>query len=76
MEELIMLMQDIKDILLTINSNIEELNEKVESLANGGAYSISDICDKLDSIASTMSSIETTVSSIDMSVNWIEANMP
>ena len=76
MEELIMLMQDIKDILLTINSNIEELNEKVESLANGGAYSISDICDKLDSIASTMSSIETTASSIDMSVNWIKANMP
>jgi len=71
-----MLMQDIKDILLTINSNIEELNEKVESLANGGAYSISDICDKLDSIASTMSSIETTASSIDMSVNWIKANMP
>ena len=76
MEELIMLMQEIKDILITINSNIEELNEKVESLANGGAYSISDICDKLDSIASTMSSIETTASSIDMSVNWIKANMP
>ena len=76
MDELIALMKDIKDILLTINSNIEELNEKVESLANGGAYSISDICDKLDSIASTMSSIETTVNSIDVSVDSIELNMP
>ncbi len=60
MEELIItLLQNIKDILLTINSNIEELNANVESLTNGGAYSISDVCDKLDSIASTMSSIET-----------------
>ena len=39
MDELIALMKDIKDILLTINSNIEELNANVESLANGGAYS-------------------------------------
>ena len=48
MDELIALMKDIKDILLTINSNIEQLNTNVESLANGGAYSISDICDKLE----------------------------
>jgi len=39
MEELIItLLQNIKDILLTINSNIEELNANVESLTNGGAY--------------------------------------
>lgn len=75
MDELILVMQEIKDILLTINSNIETLNSNVESLASGGVYSISDVCDKLDTISST-ENVGATVSSIDSSVTGIEMSMP
>lgn len=53
MDQLIEVLQEIRDGILTMNSNIEELKTSVEELKGQGLYnSISDVCDKLESLAS------------------------
>ena len=61
MDELISVLEDIKELLNDMNNklelidvNISELKEEVISVKGSGVYdSISDVCDKLDSIQGT-----------------------
>jgi hypothetical protein len=50
MEGLRLLLTDIKNIVQDINTNIETLNANVEVLTSGETCSVSDICNKLDTI--------------------------
>jgi len=53
LEQLIEVLQEIRDGIYSINSNIEDLKVSVEELKGQGLYnSISDVCDKLESLAS------------------------
>ncbi|MBE6064216.1 hypothetical protein [Clostridium cochlearium] len=59
MEELIEVLQEIRNGINDMNFNIEQLKESVEELKGIGVYnSISDVCDKLDDVYSSVTSIE------------------
>lgn len=59
MDQLLEVLQDIRDGIYSMNSNIEQLIDSVGELKGSGLYnSISDVCDKLDSVSSTVEAIK------------------
>lgn len=59
MEELIGVLQEIRDGINSINNNIELLKDSVDDLKGSGLYdSISDVCDKLDNLENEVNSIK------------------
>ncbi|RKD23120.1 hypothetical protein BEP19_12935 [Ammoniphilus oxalaticus] len=66
MEELLSVLVDIRNSIDNLNSNIIELKDSVKELRGDGLYnSITDVCDKLD----TLNSIDSHLFSIDMNTN-------
>lgn len=59
MEELIEVLQEIRDGINYMNTNIDELKNSIEELKGIGLYtSISDICDKLESVENEVDNIK------------------
>lgn len=59
MEELLEVLEAIKDGVANINSNLEELRESVEEIKGDGLYNtLTDVCDKLDEIEFSVYSIK------------------
>jgi len=71
MNELVSILEDIRDQLAHLNDridsltgcgchNISDIVEAMESI-KGVGYDLSDVCSRLDSIDSSLSSIDTTI---------------
>lgn len=59
MEELIEILQEIKDGINSINYNMEQLKDSVEELKGNGLYtSVSDVYNKVDAIGNTVEQIK------------------
>lgn len=59
MDELIEILQEIRDGINNINYNIEQLTDSVEELKGDGLNnSVSDICNKVDTIGDTVEEIK------------------
>ena len=56
-EELLKVMRDILEELRAINS-------KLDTLTAGGAYDLSDVCGRLDSVERTVGGVESAVTSL------------
>lgn len=70
MEELVSVMEEIRDLLSDINYKLDKLDDihtAVQEINSYGVYNIQDVC-------SSMSNMETSLSVIESILNCIETN--
>lgn len=70
MEELAIILMEIRDSLSSINNKLDNINTSISSLkginACGSGDSLADICEKLDSIGYQLDGIESDISTTDL----------
>ncbi|MEK4359873.1 hypothetical protein NYE48_22885 [Paenibacillus sp. FSL M7-1455] len=84
MESLIEVLLEIRNGIYAMNANIEELKNSVEELKGNGLYnSITDVCDKLDSMSedivgnglfNSLSDVYNKLDEISSTLDSIDAN--
>lgn len=61
MEELISVMEEIKDLLFEMNGKLDDIHNDISEISTNGVYNISDICNKLDEISGGINDINLTI---------------
>lgn len=61
MEELISVMEEIRDLLFEMNGKLDDIHSDLSLISTNGVYKISDIYEKLDEVSAGLSDINLTL---------------
>lgn len=69
MEELVSVMEEIRDLLSDINiklDKLDDIHDAIQEISLNGVYSLSDVCSSMEIVESSLSIIESSLSTIEI----------
>ena len=68
MEELVSVMEEIRDLLSEINYKLDKLDDienAIQEISSNGVYGINDVCSAMGNIETSLTTIESSLSNIE-----------